>query len=230
MAARALRAARKVKSLIELKQCQFNSASGGTPINATGTFGAIPSIPQGTDLDQRIGNEIVIKAVEVRCLIWQDFTANDPTGTVSPYEYIRIMLVKDNRFNGNVPNFQLSDLIGLSSAGNIVAWPNDTLAMSYWPNRRRYRVIKDKWLKFNKQIWPQYKSDGTSTLSTQGDIHTLHWYKKFKRGLRIVYDSPGGTAGDIQENALLLIDYANNDTAQYNHMLMYTIRVTYWDA
>lgn len=111
---------------VEIKY--FDQYSAGS-IPVAGNLTNISDITKGTDVTQRIGNQVTLKHLHVA------LTANIHPSAVNAY--IRMLVVKD-KMGTNAPI--MADIL---DAG-FLASPFCAIAPTYWDYRKRFQILYDQ--------------------------------------------------------------------------------------
>lgn len=111
---------------VEIKY--FDQFSAGS-IPVAGTLTNISDITKGTDVTQRIGNQVTLKHLHV------SLTANIHPSAVNAY--IRMLVVKD-KMGTNAPI--MADIL---DAGYLAS-PFCSIAPTYWDYRKRFQILYDQ--------------------------------------------------------------------------------------
>lgn len=126
VASKALRAAKYVKSLINVEKKFLDTVQANTSVSSTAGVNQLSAISQGTDYNQRDGLSVKAASIQGRIQV----TANS-TSTVG--HQLRYILVRDMNDDGTAP--VISDL--LESATNVNSPLNHTFG-------DRFKVLYDK--------------------------------------------------------------------------------------
>lgn len=150
------------------------------------------SIAQGDDFNQRVGEEIVVKKLDVM------FRANKTVGSTISNSY-RIMIVRDRQANG-IGAFAVTS--GGTGANNDAILDNNTITDTLhcpinYRCKDRYKVYTEELIVMNPD---------SSAVNMQAFWkHTVH----FPKGLRIKYSDSGATVASITSNQLVVLCLAN---------------------
>jgi len=217
--------------------------AGGSLLCATVNSMAGNGISQGSGVNQRIGNKILIKSLEIKGWI---VPLTISSGFVTPGSFTTLSLVLDTQCNGAVPmvldgtaaGSDLSPLFAYVDIGTG-QWleGDDTFQFRNLSNSGRFRVLKKKNI--------SYKSFGNvdaTHLAFQPIL--IDWYIKCNipieyiganyaltvgQGPPVTVTGTGGSGaiGTIKSNHLFwVVNSGNNWTASYN----FSTRVRYADC
>ncbi len=175
-----LKIAQGLAALINTEWKHLDNNFVVTPNLGTGSVSFISNIAQGSDVDQRNGDSILPKALQLRA----KFSINSSATTTT----VRYIILRDMQYDGANPT--VPDVLAAL----------DPLAFMNLDNGKRFRILKDwivtlrkvdktevvlkTFLKFNKP------RRGTN-------VHR-HWY-------HIRYDGPASTEADADQGQLLIL-------------------------
>lgn len=168
---------------------------------------ALSPIPQGTEIDQRIGNKV--KPMSLSCRFQLSGATNSTlTGPFS--NAMRILILQDQNDDGTVP--AASDIFVTSSnVTSALNWENYVL-------NKRFKILMDKFFQLNKV-------DTTNIFYDAGSYKAI--YKNMglgKCGPVIFFTTAGNSYGKGQLYLVVMSD-SNTDKPTLN----YTIRLKYQD-
>lgn len=112
----------KTKIYPEIK---YHEESNTAAMSDTGTVVSLPQIATGVNNGQRIGRQIQVKNVVLRCNIQQDAT------TPNTYDYVRLLIVVDKEAE-------------LTAAPNQILQQLSTISHYNWEERGRFEYLWDK--------------------------------------------------------------------------------------
>lgn len=172
------------------------------------------SVPQGSEVYQRIGRKIYMKSLAIRGQIQQIATSVTDVG--------RILVVYDSQANGG----------GFPSAGSLLQDCNagvNTNGFSHINinNRQRFKILRDY-----QVILPSatFVAGVVTNLGYQDNIihtHMVDWYIPLK-GLEAIFNvNSTGAVTDIQSGSLLIFCVSNAGDNKYTFSL--TTRLRYYD-
>lgn len=162
------------------------NVTGTNPLltaNATGGMTVLNAIPQGTQIDQRVGNKIQISSIRVKASLVI-------TGSAPTFDGIRIMVVYDRNPNGAYPTISTI----LSDSG-IVEGAMSTANTNFASSQNI--AYKDRFLILRDQL-----------LTIDPDCSNIIRYDTFiKRKLETNFkaSSNPGVIGDVSTGAVYLI-------------------------
>lgn len=100
---------KKVEATVEVKM--FNVADS-VAVNSSGDLLNLCGIVQGTDYNQRLGNEVIVKSIDVRANHQQHANAVNTT--------IRYMLVQDRQTVADAAGFTTLDILSTTSVNSFL--------------------------------------------------------------------------------------------------------------
>lgn len=172
-------------------------ADNAQPSINTSTFGAshsfIPNIAQGTGESERIGRQITIKTLQLRCIYRNDVT-NTNTQTAAG---IRILCILDKQANGTE--------IGPSD----VLETTEYLSYLNLVNRHRFTVLMDKYFQLNS-MGGAYDGVTSKFVEHEG---VFSWYKK--TNIPIEYSAMTGGTTERRSNNIVMIAIGNSTHVAY---------------
>lgn len=192
------------KMCIEKK---FHDATSGVVTSSTsGTgmkFSVISGIAQGTSSIQRVGRRIFGWDLFLKGYVQLTETADLPSAGVE----MRVLVVKDRQSNGNTP-----DIDEILDVGATVT--HKPFAFRNLENTRRFEIMYDHTFVINAKATVQ--TDGAGANSTMENKIPFHFSKKWKDGLKIIYQTGegGGLSNTIQDNNVWVIAYAQNTSGE----------------
>lgn len=206
--------AKNVKSYV--KKCmdrilENKRIDSGTSINpglaGTVTDLALWGITQGNALNQRIGNNIRLKELQMR------LTVNGDTGsTDTDRTRIRVLIVQDKQCNGALPAVTdvllQANVLSLYNYNNVVGCGG-----------HRFVILKDKTWDFS----PNSYYDGATVLNP-GQAYTTSW--NFTKLPVIQYDANAGAITDLCGQNVFMISVADDSA----NGLDYKFQWCYLDA
>lgn len=135
MVRRSLTSTRELKSATAL-------TLGYQGMSPTGPIVYLPVIAQGDNIDQRSGDSITIKSVQIKGCLSNVLTSTTPSNVVDDDIQVRMLLVRDAGGNGSAS----APLIGnILQTFATVAYPFSPLSTVYQNNKpRRYQILKEK--------------------------------------------------------------------------------------
>lgn len=127
-----------VKSMLQkdVEVKYFDQYQLSTNVTAVGTLACISDIVRGTDVTQRVGNEIMLKSIQVRLGCYINANATQTA--------LRYLIVHDT-MGVNAPS--VSDIL---EAAFLTSYYSE-VAPLYWDYRKRFRILKDKVIYLCKQ-------------------------------------------------------------------------------
>lgn len=154
---------------------------------------AILSIPQGTDVDERIGRKIALHSMFARFRI----NLPDTTDATTLSDVIRIMIVHDKQCNGAL--FTGTDLL---TTDNYISFNN-------LYNKHRFKILMDQRYDLNYDAGGY---DGTQeVLANSGQ--TVERYIRFKYPMVIEYNDTVGSVSERVRNNLVVVCVTANGLA-----------------
>lgn len=194
---------KKLEHTGELKCKHFNDAS---PATVSGLLLSLSGLAQGDDVDQRIGEEVTAKYLNMRLRF---------TKTASPNSSMyRVIVFWDKQTNGIGP-YQLTSISSVDGLLDNSVVTNGIMAPHNYRTKNRYKILMDK----------------TYTLNAQSSsmVPYLNIKRNFKLGgAKIKYSSSGGTYTSIPSRSLwyIILSDAQGLADAYQH----TFQVWYTDA
>lgn len=166
-----------LKSLINTETKVLDNFSSVSVVN-TGTVTLLNGMLQGTSASTREGNSVKDYSLEINC--FPTFNAS----STSPYQYVRVMVVRDNQVNGVLPTAtQILANVSYTSCKNAAY-------------SKRFKVLADRTICLNSQGNPNdfekfYFKMGTHTnygLGNAGNVQDIA-----SGGLYLFYISDAAT-------------------------------------
>jgi len=188
------------------------NVTGTNPLltaNATGGMTVLNAIPQGTQIDQRVGNKIQISSIRIKASIII-------AGTGQTFDGIRIMVVYDRNPNGAYPTIS-----SILSDSGIVEGAMSTANTNFASSQNI--AYKDRFLILRDQL-----------LTIDPDSSNVIRYDTFiKRKLETNFKSSSnpGVIGDISTGALYLIAFNEytSSSVSYTTLQHVSCRIRYND-
>lgn len=182
LASKAYRLARKAYNSTDHELKFLNNTfdavdvSGATEANTTNIFPLNLTI-QGIDDQNRIGDKIIMKSVEIR-LLFTAGTNSGPAGNVG-----RVMLIYDRQTNGGLSTVQamLENAASTNQRRNLASPYNVEF-------RLRFRVLMDRRFRVSAESYNQ----------------TFFLHRKYLRH-QTQYNGAGGAIGNIHTGSLVLV-------------------------
>lgn len=121
----------EIKKLIGLPELKYldGNVSGSNVPHTTGAIWSLNEIPQGYTANQRAGDQIRLKSIQLR------FDLRNNISNLAPI-YVRLLVIRDTQSNGAVPS-ALSDVLATPSTPH-------TSFLNLSSTRGRFRVLRDK--------------------------------------------------------------------------------------
>lgn len=185
-----------------------------TPYYATWDSSGIfcNQVAQGPSYNQRIGNKIKIKSIQVSAYCFPTLPADTTRPLFTP---VRCIVVYDRQANGNT----------FTNTGFFL---NNSFILGYQDPAfaDRYKVLVNC-----RQTMVHYP---TATGPGETDTSTLLFeeYRKFKRPLDVLYNGGTGTIGELQTGAIWCLFFSDSpSTGGTNNRITvhYDIRIRYYD-
>lgn len=170
--------------------------------STTGSVTLLNGVAQGTDYNQRVGRQMLLKSVELRGYAYADADGS------SDLQYVRVMVVLDNATNGAAPI--ITDIL---TAQTSISMPN--LA-----NRGRFRILSDQRHAFEGAI----TAAGVGPKTMNCDLY-LRWPK----GIVVQNNGTAATVGSIQSGALWLVTIGSSGSVNQNASAQLCTRVRFTD-
>lgn len=226
------KAIKKLQNLIkpEWKNhvARFEGAASNIPIQPTNANAMvadhITAIAQGTAANQRIGNTIFVRRIAIRgsCL--------NPGELTNQFQFVRIMIVQDNRYNGTAPagaeilnNYSVTDVDMM----NAYSQPNYTyIAHKDFNRGGRIRILYDKTIYLTSDSATVHTSS-PDTAYAYSNTHPQYGFSKvlnFKKPLVVTYEGSNYESGQIFVCTFPGSDTTNTDDPYLSWMthVMYT--------
>lgn len=161
----------------------------------------VAPIIQGSTVGQRIGNEIVVKSVQIR--------GHCTASTTTVLTHNRLILLVDKQPNGATPAF--TDIYNSNSCDSLPR--TDT--------QDRFYILKE---------W-YFPIEGyqTGTLTAGGVPSTFLIDEIIPCNVPIVYGASTGAAGDLKSGNILLVSIADVASAATNASPWLYVQVDYFD-
>lgn len=183
---------KRITKLEHSEELKYNDWSDGTTLTALGFAHHLTGLSQGDDYNQRIGEEIIAKYLNLK-LRYQKTTAS------ANYSTIRCLVFWDMQNNGTGPTvFTTSDLaqgvLDDTTIGSIFLCPHN------YRTKERYHILMDKVLVMNP-----------NATDTKQEI----FYKKNIKlsGAKIKYSNSSGGYASVTSRALWILILADATTA-----------------
>lgn len=161
----------------------IDTANAAYVCDTTGTVTLLNGVATGTDLTDRIGRKIFMRAVQVRGLV-------QPVDNTIGQTLARVMVVYDKQPTGGTP--AITDILTASRSE----------AFNNLNNRDRFVVVFDA----------KFPIGGISDVATQAvssspNTHVLDEYRRLNH--EVIFSGTGATAASISSGALWLITIGN---------------------
>ncbi len=169
IARKALREVNKIKSNIETKH--FIQTQAMSPVFGTETVRHLSAIDSGDSVQQREGNMVSVKSLQIRGTI----ELTDPSG-IFENEIVRIIIFTDK--TGEVVRTDLDDVLDVPASLNAV---RDPIHMN------DFRILMDKTVTFQNL-----------NTNTNSSLRFFSFFKRFKRPIKIKWLNITGT--NVEEN------------------------------
>lgn len=212
-----------IKTITSFNSISENSTialSSNSFLPNTDTTGGIylHTIPQGTNIQGRIGEKVTLASFQCKLILapnfdgtYEYFTGSAPSAFINRYSYsVRMMLILDTQNNGGTGGVDQTALFEYNSNGMK---PFSPLDMS---NRGRYNVLMDKLINIDED---------------SGERVGIDIYKKLK--IPIYYTGTLGNQSECRSNALFLCFFPDQEDVGNVHVepgIVGVIRMRYWDA
>lgn len=164
------------KGLRQTKETGYvDTATAIYNLDSTGSIALIPTVAQGTSVNQRIGKKVALKSLQSR-----GYVLNSATATVND---CAVLIVYDKRPTGALP--AITDILVSASAQ---ALNNDA-------NSGRFKILKRM----------DFMLIGNSTATTECTAMSSDFYLSLQGLPLIFKAAGTGTIADIEEGALYLV-------------------------
>lgn len=186
-------------------ELKYSDTAISAAVNTTGSVSLLHVPVLGTDYTNRIGRKTVIKSVFLRGLLSRDNTTPSALSC-----QCRMILVLDKQPNGATPS--IADIL-VNATSYAQLNPN---------NRDRFRVIRD-------EVWVLGPNGvgGTNTFASPNSF-SVETYVKLS--IPVIFNGAnGGTAADINSNALYLVWIGNLASGNSDGQIDMTARVRFND-
>lgn len=209
----ALKKSKEIKEYNYLASTPFLPLVGGSGFQ---TYQSLTEIPQGVDINQRVGREIRPLSLKLKFLI----TGSGTTLTASP-QPCRILILQDMGYVGTYPSGpDILDYYSTTADSNTTAlshYNDDLVARKSAPNNR-LRILYDK-VFYVHPIYSSYASECSKQISVNIPA---------KRMKKIVF---GGTTGASVSNGniILYFQHGTNTDSNRQATLTYRSRFAYYD-
>ena len=170
-------------------------------LNTTGTVTLIPVIPQGSDVNERIGRKVTLKSIAMR-----GYAVSNANTLVT---YGRVMLVYDRQ-----PNKALASMTDILDSASSLSFNNNQ-------NRDRFLTIMNK-------SFTLCGNNTTAGQQTETSMICMDYFRKVN--LPMQFGSAGtGLIADITTGALLLVTVGATAAGTSDGDLTVSFRITYAD-
>lgn len=174
------------KFLDTINYSQLTLGTTTTSFSALGQTGNVSAvinlcaIAQGTDINQRVGNEIKVLGVNLKAVVNEFGSARS----------VRTMLIQDTQ--------QISDTSPSISDMFAYSAPNNYLLNIQ--NNKRFKILERSEIRYS---YMGVYSGSNSPFTGGNPFPELNLFHKFKYPLRVRYN--GSATSDVQKNALYLV-------------------------
>lgn len=194
------------------KELKWYSGSGSDLISTTTMVGGLALIDNGSGVSNRVGNDILIRSIEIRFHFANDGQKSDyGAKTTDPRDYGRVMMVVDHEMSGANPVMFGTTLNAVLNGSNILAQP-------FYPTKSRFTILRDKFICATPQIVNLEFISGAvvgQDYSRNQGGKVFSWRKYWKNGMRMKFNGTGHTAAELGNNQIFLMysgtpSYANS--------------------
>lgn len=184
-----------------LKEVKYVDYEQNIPIATTVVLAlANPTVPkcisvmaQGTTHNQRLGNKVLLKSVQIKGIVFPNALA-DQSDSVRGV-HIKLALLMDTQTNG--AQYATTDLYEDPSDTAL-----DVVAMRDIEHIERFKVLKEWHMNVSRYsgLTDNVTAGPNSTGSISGDVRYFKCYKKLKIPVRHI--TTGATIDDVMDNSL----------------------------
>jgi hypothetical protein len=153
---RAYRGVQHILKLINIETKFFDYSLGSTTITTTAAVQTISLIQQGVDVSNRLGDSIKLQGLTTMLSITPQ--------PLTPFNYVRLMMVRDSEARATVPLF--SDIINTSLG------PLQVMQYNYFTYQKRFSILYDEVFVMNPATL--YYSGFSKTVHTSHNGH-IKW-------------------------------------------------------
>jgi len=204
-----------IKTKPELKEFQFVSGLNQIPIS--GSLYIVNQIPQGTNYNQRIGNHIRAKSIQIRYVAWSPPSVNNS-------DDLRMIVVWDTQPNGTAgaqiynATANSANTILDNTAPPVTAFKNTGLAGD------RFIILKDQYMTVQA-------TEPVTTVDQNNNFDTRRYGKCYidLRGQDVEYNT---TTGGIPTTGALYVCWVsanNSSTSTQNAQFSFNAKTTFTD-
>lgn len=170
-------------------------------MNTTGSVTLIPSIPQGSATNERIGRKVTLKSIQMR-----GYAVSNATTLVT---YCRVMIVYDRQ-----PNKALAGITDILDSADSLSFPNSG-------NSDRFRTL------YNKSF-AVVGNNTTGGQQTEKSMHVMDWFKNVNLPVQYATGASGAIT-NITTGSLLLVTCGNVISSTADGDLTVGFRVSFSD-
>lgn len=146
-------------------------------------------IIQGTDYNERLGDEVIITSISLRMLL----ETGDASGSDN-FNYFRILIIKDTQhFNSGSPP-AVGDVLDFTSTNYLMSLPN-------WVNRKRFKFLYDKMHFVGQAIGEDLSLDNYGL----GFVPQKYIKANLKMHLKTNYSGTSNGPAAISKNAIWIL-------------------------
>jgi hypothetical protein len=171
---RAYRGVQHILKLINIETKFFDYSLGSTTITSTAAVQTISLIQQGVNVSNRLGDSVKLQGLTTMLSITPQ--------PLTPFNYVRLMMVRDSESRATVPVF--SDIVNTSLG------PPQVMQYNYFTYQKRFSILYDEVFVMNP-----------STLYYSGFSKTVHT----PHNGHIKWEGSGVTSSDFGEGQIYLV-------------------------